>query len=117
MTDNNECIFCRIVRGDFGTEFVAENANAVAFRDLDPKAPTHVLVVPRHHLTSLNELTDEHAELALDLLRLSNDVAAKEGIVESGYRVLTNAGVDAGQTVFHLHLHVMGGHRLTAGLG
>jgi histidine triad (HIT) family protein len=117
MTDSNECIFCRIVRGDFGTELVAENASAVAFRDLDPKAPTHVLVVPRRHVSSLPELSSEDATLAGELLSLASEVAKREGIDESGYRVLTNTGADAGQTVFHLHFHVLGGKRMTAGLG
>lgn len=117
MADATECIFCRIVRGDFGTTFVAESEHGVAFRDLDPKAPTHVLVVPRRHVESLNELEPSEDGLVGDLLRLSTEVARREGIVDSGYRVLTNVGPDAGQSVFHLHFHVLGGHPLTAGLG
>ena len=116
MTDP-DCIFCKIARGDFGTEFVAESKHSVAFRDLDPKSPTHVLVVPRRHVRSLQDLPLDEPELAADLLRLCADVARREGIEGSGYRVLTNDGADAGQTVFHLHFHVMGGHRLSAGLG
>ncbi|MCC6792908.1 MAG: histidine triad nucleotide-binding protein [Thermomicrobiales bacterium] len=117
MSQADECVFCRIVRGDFGTELVAENERAIAFRDLDPKAPTHVLVVPRRHVADLHDLGADDAELARDLLLLSNEVAAREGIVESGYRVLTNTGANAGQSVFHLHFHVLGGARLSAGLG
>lgn len=117
MTSAETCIFCRIVRGDFGTEFLAERKTAVAFRDIDPKAPTHVLVVPRRHLESLLELEDSDAGLAVDLLALANEVARREGIAESGFRVLTNIGEHSGQTVSHLHFHVMGGHRLSAGLG
>jgi histidine triad (HIT) family protein len=115
MSDAESCIFCKIARGAFGTAFVAESEHGVAFRDIEPKAPTHVLVVPRQHVTGLSELVD--SEVASDLLRLAAEVARREGIVESGYRVLTNEGADAGQTVFHLHFHVMGGQRLKAGLG
>jgi histidine triad (HIT) family protein len=117
VSNVDECIFCRIVRGDFGTELVAENDGAIAFRDLDPKAPSHVLVVPRSHVASLNDLGDGDAKLAGELLSLAKEVAVREGIADSGYRVLTNTGTDAGQTVFHLHFHVMGGARLSAGLG
>lgn len=116
MTDE-DCIFCRIARGDFGTEFVAQSANAVAFRDLDPKAPTHVLVVPRAHVPSLQEMPPDDSGLAAELLNLCVTVARQEGLGQSGYRVLTNDGPNAGQTVFHLHFHVLGGHRLSAGLG
>jgi histidine triad (HIT) family protein len=112
-----DCIFCRIVRGEFGTAFVAESDTAVAIRDIQPQAPTHVLVVPRRHLRSLDEVKSEDRQLAGDLLALAAQVARQEGIVESGYRVLTNNGPDAGQTVFHLHFHVLGGRRLSGGLG
>jgi histidine triad (HIT) family protein len=117
MSESNECIFCKIVRGDFGTEFVAESANAVAFRDIDPKSPTHVLVVPRQHFESLRSLGIEEAMLTAELLGLVNEVARRVGIDKSGYRVLTNVGPDAGQSVPHLHFHIMGGHTLSAGLG
>jgi histidine triad (HIT) family protein len=117
MSDPGDCVFCKIVRGDFGTEFVAETSNAVAFRDIEPKAPTHVLVVPRQHLESLLSLGVEEAMLAAELLELANDVARREGIDGSGFRVLSNVGPDAGQSVPHLHFHVMGGHKLSAGLG
>jgi histidine triad (HIT) family protein len=117
MSEADNCIFCKIARGEFGTSFVAESDLSVAFRDLDPKAPTHVLVVPRRHIRSLQELGRADAELAADLLSLASEVARREGIVESGYRVLNNNGPDAGQTVLHLHFHVLGGHLLKAGLG
>jgi histidine triad (HIT) family protein len=112
-----DCIFCRIARGELGTEFIAENSSAVAFRDIQPHAPTHVLVIPRRHVGSLEELGPEDGGLAVDLLTLAAQVARQEGIAESGYRVLTNTGPDAGQTVFHLHFHVLGGRRLSGGLG
>ncbi len=113
--DEAGCLFCRIARGEMGTAFVAESESVVAFADLEPRAPTHVLVVPRRHVRSLAEVSDPG--LAGELVRVANLVAEQAGIIESGYRVLTNTGPDAGQTVDHLHLHVLGGHPLRAPLG
>ncbi|CAA9546874.1 MAG: Bis(5'-nucleosyl)-tetraphosphatase (asymmetrical) [uncultured Thermomicrobiales bacterium] len=112
---SEDCVFCRIVRGEFETAFVAESDLAVAFRDLHPQAPTHVLVVPRVHVVALRDLDDD--ALAAGLLRLATEVARCEGLTEGGgFRVLTNDGPDAGQTVDHLHLHVLGGRPLPAPL-
>ncbi|MBA3529427.1 MAG: histidine triad nucleotide-binding protein [Propionibacteriaceae bacterium] len=117
-TDHDStCIFCRIVAGEFGTIFVAESSYSVAFRDLEPQAPTHVLVVPRRHISALRDLTPADAELAADLLFLARTVAEQEEIMDGGYRVLTNDGADAGQTVRHLHFHVLGGAPLSVPLG
>jgi len=119
MTDReqpSDCVFCRIVRGEFGTPFVAESEQAVAFRDLHPQAPTHVLVVPRRHVPALRDLGPDDDGLAAELLRLAVEVARREGITDGGYRVVTNDGPDAGQTVFHLHLHVLGGRPMLAPL-
>jgi histidine triad (HIT) family protein len=112
-----DCIFCRIARGELGTPFVAESEYNVAFRDLAPQAPTHVLVVPRQHLTSLQDAVPGHADIVADALGLAIEAARREGLLESGYRVITNDGPDAGQTVHHLHFHVLGGATLQAGLG
>lgn len=112
-----DCIFCRIARGELGTPFVAESEHNVAFRDLAPQAPTHVLVVPRLHFAALQEAVPHHADLVADALTLAADVARQEGLLESGYRVVTNDGPDAGQTVRHLHFHVLGGAKLNVGLG
>ena len=109
MAEN--CLFCRIAKGEIPTKFVAETDEAVAFRDIDPKAPTHILVVPRQHLTSLATAEDE--EILGQLMMLAARVARSEGISESGYRVVTNTGPDGGQSVDHLHLHVMGGRQMT----
>lgn len=111
----DDCIFCRIVRGDFGTEFVAQTDNAVAFNDISPLAPTHILVVPRSHIPSLQALEDR--ALAGELLGLAAEVARSQGLDERGYRVVTNVGEEGGQTVFHLHFHVLGGRRLAGGMG
>jgi histidine triad (HIT) family protein len=113
---DRDCIFCKIARGEFGTEFVAESDSAVAFRDIHPQAPTHVLVIPKRHLASLNDLGPDDTDLAVELLTLAAKVARQEGITESGYRVLSNNGPDSGQTVFHLHFHVLGGRKLNTGL-
>jgi histidine triad (HIT) family protein len=113
----DDCIFCRIARGELGTEFVAESEHNVAFRDLAPQAPTHVLVVPRVHLKALQEAVPGHADVVADALALAVTVARQEGLLESGYRVITNDGPDAGQTVHHLHFHVLGGAKLQTGLG
>ena len=104
------CIFCRIVEGSIPSTAVASNDHALAFRDLHPQAPVHVLVVPRRHVASL-AAADDAAELG-HLLALAAEVARREGIAASGYRVVTNIGADGGQTVGHLHLHVLGGRSL-----
>ena len=114
---SDDCIFCRIARGDMGTAFVAESRHNVAFRDLAPQAPTHVLVAPRVHLGALQDAVPAHQDVVADALTLAAEVARREGLLESGYRVITNDGPDAGQTVPHLHFHVLGGAKLQAGLG
>lgn len=119
MTTDHDptCIFCRIASGEIPATFVAESRHGVAFRDLEPQAPTHVLVVPRRHFNALRDLSPTDAELAVDLLLLARTVAEREGIIEGGFRVLTNDGADAGQTVRHLHFHVLGGAPLSVPLG
>lgn len=115
-TQDSDCIFCRIASGEIPAEVVAESAHSIAIRDLAPQAPTHVLVIPRQHIAALRDLGPKDAELAADLLLLARTVAEQEGIVHGGYRVLTNDGSDAGQTVHHLHFHVLGGRPMTAPL-
>ena len=100
-----ECIFCKIINGDFGTEFVYENDCAVVFKDINPKADTHLLVVPRLHVESLNELNDKN--LLADLIMTVKDVTKKLGI--KSYRTVINTGKEAGQEVFHLHIHILAG--------
>lgn len=114
MQPNAECIFCRIVSGDIPGDIVYQDDDVVAFRDIQPQAPVHVLVVPRLHLESLAALSDGHAELAAALLQAVNRVANQDGLSGRGYRVVTNVGRSAGQTVFHLHFHVLGGRNLGA---
>jgi histidine triad (HIT) family protein len=108
MTD--DCLFCRIVRREIPAKVVHEDEHTLAFRDIDPKAPTHVLVIPKTHVSTLNDATD--AALVGRLLLAAKEIAAAEGIAESGYRTIVNCGAGAGQTVFHLHLHLLGGRHL-----
>jgi len=111
------CLFCRIVAGEVPAEVVAETEQTFAFRDIAPQAPTHVLVVPRQHFKDAAELYAADPRLLADTIAAGVRVAEQEGIAESGYRLLLNSGADAGQTVFHAHLHVLGGRPLGALVG
>jgi len=106
-----DCLFCKIVRGEIPAKLVHESEDCVAFRDIDPKAPVHVLVVPREHVSSLNEARD--AAMVGRLALVAAEIAQKEGIAEAGYRTVINTNRDAGQTVFHIHLHLLGGRSLS----
>ena len=109
MTD---CLFCRIVAGEVPAERVAETDHTVAFRDINPQAPTHVLVVPREHVESAATVGPEHGDVLVEMLGTARDVARGEGIADAGYRLVFNVGDDAGNTVPHLHLHLVGGRRM-----
>ena len=109
MTDT--CLFCRIVRREIPAKVIHEDEHTLAFRDIDPKAPTHVLVIPKLHVATLNDATD--AMLLGRLLLAAKQVAAAEGIADSGYRTVVNCGAGAGQTVFHIHVHLLGGRSLS----
>ena len=104
------CLFCRIARGELPVSFIAETADAVAFRDINPQAPLHVLVIPRAHVASLTEARDA-AQMG-GLMLLAAEIARREGYAERGYRTVMNAGPDAGQTVYHAHLHLLAGRAL-----
>ena len=105
----NDCLFCAIAAGQIPATIVHADDQVVAFRDIAPRAPTHIIVIPRAHLASAAELTDEHAALTGHLLAVAASVARAEGIAEGGYRIVTNIGQWGGQTVDHLHFHLMGG--------
>ena len=111
---DQECIFCRIIRGEIPGDKVFENESVVAFRDIQPAAPTHILIVPREHIVSVSDLTDDDAEIAGALILAARSIAEQENVVEHGYRVITNTGDWGGQTVNHLHLHLLGGRQLGA---
>jgi histidine triad (HIT) family protein len=108
-----DCLFCRIAAGEIPADIVHEDDLVVAFRDVAPKAPTHVLVIPREHLASVAELDQAHERLIARIVSVANRVAVADGVAESGYRLVTNVGADAGQSVGHLHVHVLGGRSLT----
>jgi histidine triad (HIT) family protein len=108
------CIFCRIVAGEVPTELLHASDSLVAFRDLNPVAPTHILLVPKAHLRDLSELDDGHAGALTDLVQAATHLARTEGVHESGWRLVSNVGPDAGQAVFHLHFHLLGGRKLGA---
>ncbi|HEU0167929.1 MAG TPA: histidine triad nucleotide-binding protein [Chloroflexota bacterium] len=110
---DTDCIFCRIAAGQIPSDVVYQDQHVTAFRDLNPQAPTHVLVIPNVHVASIAELDD--ADLSHQLLRAAVHVAEQEGLT-NGFRVLTNSGPDAGQSVEHLHWHVLGGRHLRGGL-
>jgi len=106
------CVFCRIARGEVQTTAILEDDALLAFEDIDPAAPVHVLVVPRKHITSLADVQDEDRDLLGRLLLAARDVARRRGLAEDGYRIITNVGEFGGQEVFHFHLHVLGGRPL-----
>jgi histidine triad (HIT) family protein len=108
----DSCLFCRIARGEGRGDVVYEDDLAVAFRDIHPQAPTHILVIPRKHIASLAEAKAEDAELLGHLLLVGAQLAAKEGILDRGYRTVINTNGEAGQSVFHVHLHILGGRRM-----
>lgn len=105
-----DCLFCRIASGEIPATRVAENAHCIALRDVNPQAPRHLLVIPRQHVASLNQV--DSAELAGEVLLMAAAVARSEGMAESGYRVVLNTNADGGQTVYHLHAHVLGGRAM-----
>jgi histidine triad (HIT) family protein len=106
------CLFCRIVAGEIPADIVDSDDAVVAFRDINPKAPTHVLVIPREHIASAGDIAARHAPLLAGMFGMANRVAAADGVDGTGYRLVLNVGRDAGQSVDHLHLHVLGGRRL-----
>ncbi|MCM8899833.1 histidine triad nucleotide-binding protein [Caldicoprobacter algeriensis] len=107
------CIFCKIVDKQIPSRIVYEDDSILAFHDIDPKAPVHVLVIPKQHITSINEVTQENSQVIAHIFATMPKIAQQLGIKDSGYRVVVNCGKDAGQAVNHLHYHVLGGRSLT----
>ncbi len=108
----SDCLFCKILAGEIPADVVHETADTLAFRDINPKAPTHVLIIPRRHIERINDIEDADREEIGSLFVAARDIAAAEGLGEDGYRVVMNCNEAAGQTVFHLHLHLLGGRQL-----
>lgn len=107
-----DCIFCKIIKGEIPSDFVYQDEEVVAFRDINPLAPIHILVVPRRHIAALTELTEADTQLMGHMVSVANQLARSEGIAESGYRIAINSGRDGRQFVPHLHLHLLGGKKL-----
>ena len=105
----DECIFCKIVRGEMPATIVYKDEQVTAFRDIRPVAPTHILVVPNKHIASMNEVAEHDEQLLGHMLTVVKLIADREGITDTGYRLIVNTGPDAHQVVFHLHLHIIGG--------
>lgn len=109
-----DCLFCRIVAGEIPAQIVRRSENAVAFRDIDPRAPAHVLVIPTRHVPAVRDATGDQGERLLGrLLGFAAEVATDLGLDAGGYRIVTNTGKDSGQSVDHLHFHVLGGRKMT----
>lgn len=104
-----DCIFCRIVNKEVGADIVDERPNAIAFRDVNPQAPVHILIIPKQHIPSIRELGHEQCDVLTDIFSMIKDIAVSEGIAQTGYRVVVNYGEEAGQDVDHLHFHLLGG--------
>jgi histidine triad (HIT) family protein len=107
-----QCLFCQIINREINATIVYEDERVVAFNDINPQAPTHVLVVPRRHIASLNDLTDEDDQIVGEVVRRAAAIAKTKGISESGFRTVFNTNREAGQTVFHIHLHLIGGRAM-----
>ncbi len=109
----DDCLFCKMVAGEIKPDTLYEDDDVLAFRDINPQAPVHFLVIPKQHITTLNDLNDNHAELIGRLHLVARDIAKTQGIADGGYRCVINCNADAGQSVWHVHLHVLGGRALT----
>jgi histidine triad (HIT) family protein len=112
-----DCVFCKIIAGEIPSTTVFRDEQVTAFRDLNPAAPTHILIVPNRHIDSVNLLTSEDEPLIGRLFIIAKQLASQEGIAESGYRLVVNTNAHAGQTVFHIHLHLLGGAPMKNAVG
>lgn len=109
MTEHADCIFCRIAAGEIPSTTVYSDENVLAFRDIGPQAPTHILIIPRRHIPSIRDLGAGEGEILGQIFAAANRIADKEGIAERGYRTVINYGPESGHTVWHLHVHLVGG--------
>lgn len=104
-----DCLFCKIINGEIPTDFLYKNENMVVFRDINPQAPIHLLIVPNKHIRSVNDLTDTDKPILSEMMMIAKEMAKKEGVSSSGYRVFINVEKGGGQIIFHLHMHLVGG--------
>ncbi|MDH5633210.1 MAG: histidine triad nucleotide-binding protein [Gammaproteobacteria bacterium] len=109
----SDCLFCKFVSGEITPDIVYQDDDVLAFRDINPQAPTHILVIPKQHIATLNDLQPEHAELMGKLYLTASRIAADQGFAEAGFRTTMNCNAAAGQTVFHIHLHLLGGRNFS----
>ena len=107
-----DCLFCKIIKGEIPSAKVYEDDKVYAFRDIEPQAPVHILIIPKEHIVSANELTEENASIVGHIFAVAAKIAKDEGIADGGYRIVNNCGQDGGQTVGHLHFHMLGGRSL-----
>ena len=108
-----DCIFCRIVAGEMPGDILYQDDEVMAFRDINPLAPTHVLIIPKRHINSLADLNDDETQIIGRMAGVANKLARQEGVAEKGYRLVVSSGKDGGQVVPHLHMHLLGGRRLS----
>ncbi|MDI6695813.1 MAG: histidine triad nucleotide-binding protein [Anaerolineales bacterium] len=113
----SNCIFCQIIAGKSPSQMLYQDEQVSAFRDIHPAAPTHILIAPNRHIASVNDLTAEDEPLVGHLFTVARQLARQEGIDQSGYRLIVNTGVHGGQTIFHLHMHLIGGQRMRFPMG
>lgn len=109
----NDCLFCKIIAGDIPSDKVYEDDNVYAFKDITPVAPLHILIIPKKHIATLNDLEEQDAVVMGQLVFAAKNIASQEGYAEEGYRTVINCGEQAGQTVFHIHLHLLAGRDLS----
>lgn len=107
-----ECIFCKMVSGEIQPDVVLETDDILAFRDLNPQAPTHILIIPKKHISTINDIDESDAEVMGRLYLVAKEIAAGEGLSEPGYRTVINCNADGGQAVYHIHLHLLGGRAM-----
>ena len=113
----NDCVFCKIIAGDIPSEILYRDDEVIAFRDVNPVAPTHILIVPVQHLVTTQDIPDDNTSLTGKMVRTANQLAEREGISKNGYRLVINCGEQGGQIVQHLHMHLIGGRHLSSSLG
>lgn len=108
-----DCLFCKIVSGEIPAEILYQDEQVLAFRDISPQAPTHILIIPKRHITTINDIAEEDATLIGQMVLTAKKLAAQEGLAEDGYRLAMNCNENGGQSVYHIHLHLLGGRRMT----
>lgn len=112
-----ECVFCQIVAGKLPSDIVYQDEEVIAFHDINPQSPTHMLIIPKKHISSLAELAEGETSLMGHMVNIANQLAKREGVAQSGYRLVVNCGQEGGQLVPHLHLHLLGGRQLSGTMG